>query len=658
VDMLIRGGVYVSLSLLPYSLLFSSSSSYVVDSKSSKSVVRSIHGDTDGSPQPNEGLDQTHLTIKSFNNSHMAGGHQNLDISPLPMLDISEAYIRGQVNESKASVNTPISATGSNLTNTSTSVQRYNSLMDSAPQVQCGPGSPCADGSCCNNAGKCGFSPDHCGEGICLSNCDAKAQCGRYSADGHTKCGLNICCSYYGWCGVNEPHCYDPEPQFGKTPCQQGFGSCSIAPRPHCGKDSNTATKRRIGYYQSWNYRTRPCDKIMPAQINTKGLTHLYYAFIYFDPDTFQVKLMDDKDEPLLSQFTALKKDGLETWVAIGGWEFNDPDVAPHGFSHMVSSQQNRAAFINSLVPFMDKYGFQGADIDWEYPGDKDRGGRPEDTLNLSLLILELRVAFNNHPRRLGLSMAIAPDYEYLRHFDVKSMEPLVDWFGFMGYDLAGAWDLKNPALGGKIRAHTDITLVEKGMRPLDFAGVNPAKINLGLAYYGRSYRVGQNAFCQTPYICDYVDYGDAVKCTNSKGVISNLEIRRLTTQGSFETKINETGMFRWVGGLNGFTAFQYDDHVTFQMKLGYANDRCLGGTSIWAVDYDPDVGGDYTVAPKNPGDVVGPGGGGSPSTSISPPTPTSTGKPPACQASGGPILKPWVQTDKNKCIPQGRGQW
>jgi hypothetical protein len=45
---------------------------------------------------------------------------------------------------------------------------------------------------------------------------------------------------------------------------------------PSCGKDDGSASKgNSIAYYQAWNVRTRPCDKIWPSQINTAGLTHL-----------------------------------------------------------------------------------------------------------------------------------------------------------------------------------------------------------------------------------------------------------------------------------------------------------------------------------------------------------------------------------------------
>lgn len=32
---------------------------------------------------------------------------------------------------------------------------------------------------CCSKAGYCGFGPQFCGDDVCISDCDAKAECGR-----------------------------------------------------------------------------------------------------------------------------------------------------------------------------------------------------------------------------------------------------------------------------------------------------------------------------------------------------------------------------------------------------------------------------------------------------------------------------------------------
>lgn len=93
---------------------------------------------------------------------------------------------------------------------------------------------------------------------------------------------------------------------------------------------------------------------------------------------------MDSNGASLYSRFTALKtkKPGLETWISVGGWSFTDPGPTQNAFSNMVSSSGNRQQFINGLIQFMSTYGFDGVDLDWEYPGADDRGGVSADTEN------------------------------------------------------------------------------------------------------------------------------------------------------------------------------------------------------------------------------------------------------------------------------------
>lgn len=460
--------------------------------------------------------------------------------------------------------------------------------------------------SCCSAKGVCGYGKGFCDTG-CQSNCDATAMCGELSEGGNIPCGLGLCCSSGGWCGTSETHCVGPN-KFSL--CQQGYGSCSIIRPKTCGEGSGTADKRMIGYYQADNMRNRACNKIYPKDIKTDSYTHLYWAFATIDPNSYVVKLTDAADEANVHDFTALKGKGrnLQTWVAVGGYDFSDEKQPTHTtWADLCANAGNRATFVQSAAAFMDKYGFQGIDLDWEYPGEPKRGGSRADIANFVLLLKDMKTAWGS---KYGISLTLAPDYWYLRYFDVAGLEPYVDHFGFMAYDLHGSWDSDVKTLDPIIRGQADIREIMNNTIPLAYAGVDFNKIVFGVAWYGRGYTVTDSS-CNT-LGCPFSGPSNPAKCTNSAGVMSLLEVQEKVKDGATSRLLRESAMKelvfddQWIG---------YDDEETIELKRKFANNYCFGGLMAWSVDFEPGTASnsedkepekstDGSCGPKNKGTI------------------------------------------------------
>ncbi|KAK7958032.1 glycoside hydrolase family 18 protein [Apiospora saccharicola] len=455
-----------------------------------------------------------------------------------------------------------------------------------AQDYSCGPGKPCKLG-CCGTNGVCGMGPSYCAPGNCTSECTAKSDCdpgwgSEWSSA--EKCPLNVCCSKFGFCGTTEDFCGDKKVK-----------------KPSCkGTSSN---KRTIGYYEGWS-TTRACDGMYPENIPVGAYTHLNYAFAFIDPVSFAVAPMSELDKDLWPRFTALKETnpGLKTFISVGGWSMNDPDQPTAAtFSTLAGSTDAQNKFAKSLINFMQTYGFDGVDIDWEYPVAEERSGKPADYQNYVTFLKNLKAAFAASGSSYGLTITVPSSYWYLRHFDVVEINKVIDWFNVMTYDLHGTWDSTIDSLGPKVMAHTNLTEIDLTMDLFWRNDIPPENIVLGLGYYGRSFTLS-DANCKTAG-CPFSGGGAAGECTNSVGTLSFVEINRLIDDGA-DVSLDKDAAVKIVTWDNNQWV-SYDDDETFKMKLDYANNLCLGGSMIWAVSTDDSLGTAASALSKTTGRIA-----------------------------------------------------
>jgi len=167
-----------------------------------------------------------------------------------------------------------------------------------------------------------------------------------------------------------------------------------------------------VGYYEGWAAGRR-CNAFYPEQIPVGVYTHINFAFATIDPETLEVRPSSDGDVVMYERLIYLKKmdPGLKVFIAIGGWTFNDPGPTQYVFSKIASTIENQNKFILSALRFIATYGFDGIDLDWEYPVAEDRSGSPEDYSNFPILLARLKYTLAFSPIKGGLSITIPASY-------------------------------------------------------------------------------------------------------------------------------------------------------------------------------------------------------------------------------------------------------
>ncbi|KAJ7641876.1 bacteriodes thetaiotaomicron symbiotic chitinase [Roridomyces roridus] len=376
--------------------------------------------------------------------------------------------------------------------------------------------------------------------------------------------------------------------------------SLVIVEPPRTFVEKDTALAKRIGYYEGWA-AARSCDAWSPSNINVASLTHINFAFASIS-SSFEVIEMTAGDSKLWTETTALKSQNpsLKVFLSIGGWSFNDPPTSGI-FSSLVASATNTNVFIKSVLGVMNAYGFDGIDIDWEYPVADDRGGAKGDKENYVTFLKAVKAAFNAFD--YGLSFTAPSSYWYLQNFDLPNMlaDDAADWVNVMTYDLHGIWDSPADYIGSIVLAHTNLTEIMLTFQLYTNVGIDPSRMVMGIGFYGRSFQLVSDQ-CTTPG-CPFAGAAPAGPCSANAGTLMFTEIEDIISSvGTNQLVFDEDAAVKYLVYNEFINWVSYDDQQTLGMKLQYTNSICLGGTMIWSVDQDDTA---YTALSALYGDVT-----------------------------------------------------
>lgn len=371
----------------------------------------------------------------------------------------------------------------------------------------------------------------------------------------------------------------------------------SAAPSPSPSTPAAARSYKVIAYYPAWGlYLNEPLSKQSVSQ-----LTHINYAFANISDG--QVVLGDpNADLQNFKQLRQLKAANpkLRALISVGGWTWSG------GFSDAALTSASRQKFAASAVAFMKQHGFDGVDLDWEYPVQGGLAGnkeRPEDKRNFTLLLQEIRDQMDSAEKSDGrdylLTIAGGAFPGYLNNVEISSIASTVDWINLMTYDYHGPWDDSSNHNAPLYADSQDPSHANKGNNIdaiVDYylkADVPANKLVLGVPFYGRSW-----TSCGPDNQGLYQDCDGPTRKMYSYEHIKN---QGWINANGFVRYWNSEAKVPYLYKKTTGTFVSYEDAESIGYKTSYLKSRGLGGAMIWEMTQDDD---NHTLLNKLAGDL------------------------------------------------------
>jgi len=342
--------------------------------------------------------------------------------------------------------------------------------------------------------------------------------------------------------------------------------------------------KEVIGYYPSWRGRDRN-SLVSPATIPYDKLTIINYAFFAPGPDG-TIAGKDSAGDALClrgapgSTLTDLShRHGVKVLLSLGGWDDSD------NFPAVASAPRLRSAFAHACVAAIREYGFDGIDIDWEFPGYAEHRGTPDDRRNFTILLRTLRDSLTAYGRltrgRYLLTAALPAEQSHAANIEVQEIAGILDQLSLMTYDFSGPWDPRSyhnsPLYASQV--------ADSG-RSLDGAfrlyhrtyGIPADRINLGVAFFGKTFT--RCTALNAPH-----------EGADTAHFPIGLYYEILNNMGKFERRWDDQAKVPYLVSTEWNMLVTYDDPESVRAKATYALENGIHGFIIWELtgDHLPD---------------------------------------------------------------------
>ncbi|HZY61304.1 MAG TPA: glycoside hydrolase family 18 protein [Edaphobacter sp.] len=318
-----------------------------------------------------------------------------------------------------------------------------------------------------------------------------------------------------------------------------------------------------------------------PSTIAAAKMTRINYAFFRVK-DGVIVQRRDNDAANLIALMTLKKTNPqLQILVSVGGGGNGSA-----GFSDMAITEAGRKRFIDSAVTLVEKYGLDGIDIDWEYPGythAQNTNVRPEDKQTYTLLLKELRQRLDKEQKKLKrplvTSSATGATQKWLDNTDMRSASKWLTSVNMMCYDWYSA-SAKNTGHDSPLYTNPKdpkAISIDNSVRMYLAAGVSKKKLIIGVPFYGRIWTgvdaTNHGLWQPIPVPGKDIDFKDIVPLVTAPGYIRYWDA---------------TAQAPYLYNAQTKTFVTYNDAEAEAERTAYVRKKGLGGIMFWQYGGDP----------------------------------------------------------------------
>jgi chitinase len=359
-----------------------------------------------------------------------------------------------------------------------------------------------------------------------------------------------------------------------------------------------------IGYYPDWQWYDRS-QLVNPMTIDYTKYTVINYCF--FQPMANGTIALGDswaEDNLLLGQYdwnlnqyipntsipSRAHNAGTKVLVSIGGWTWSN------NFPAIAADPVKRAQFAHDCNYYVTYYNLDGIDIDWEYPGYAPHGGGPADAANFTIFMQQIRDSLDAlelvYNEQYLLTAAVGASPANMANINWPAVTPVLDMINLMSYDFFGAWDANanhNSPLYAGACGDPSFNIDSAFTALTTTYGVPSSKINIGVAFYGRT----QTGFTS---LCGTTSGNSATAAFPPDGVPLYYDI--YNNISSYTYHWDNAAQVPWLDGNGVFVS--YDDEQSIAAKANYINTKNACGAIIW------EITGDYIETAPGSGVIAG----------------------------------------------------